>query len=638
MGRKEVHFLLGGPQGAGLETTSQVLTVALSHLRYGVMSDREYFSNIKGRHSYIHATVSSERIPNSLTYPVDIVAGMDAETIFTHFEDVGEGGYLVYDTKTENTSLMTIPSMEQDLKLRLRRKFQDLGIGDRIIDLLKYLKEDKGVNLVPLDFNGILNVLREKFGVPPATAKRYTSSIIVGVVGALMNVDLEGLFYGLEWRFGERKTIIEHNEVLLKHVYDLVKEKYGSPLELNPPKLKEEEFLIVTGNDITAMGKIVGGLRVQTYYPITPAADESTYIEDREILESDEGTLGGIVVFQTEDELAAIASAIGAALTGARAATATSGPGFSLMTEALGWAGINEVPVVITYYQRGGPSTGLPTRGSQSDLLFTLFASHGEFPRIVLASGDHLEAFYDAIDAFNYAERYQLPVIHLLDKFLANSYVNLPMPKISDVVEIDRGVLFEGEANGYKRFDLRFTISPRAFLGSKHIMWYTGDEHNEVGHIDEDPENRIKMYDKRMRKLEIADKEIPIEKRAKLFGDEDSDFLLVGWGFTKGVALDAINILKEQGIKAAYLHIKMFEPFPTNYVKDIIQKYDPGKVIAVEHSYTGQIAKVITMNTGFVFKKFALKWTGRPIYTNELVEAVKKIASGEDKVVMKYGA
>jgi len=638
MGRKEVHFLLGGPQGAGLDTTSQILTSALSHLRYGVISDREYFSNIRGRHSYIHTTVSAVKIPSSLTYPVDIVAGIDAESIFTHFEDLDKGGYLVYDSNSENVSFMAIPSMEKDLKMRLRKKFQELGIGDKVRDLVNYLGEEKKINLVPLDFNEILGVLRDKFGVPPATAKRYTSTIIVGAVGALMDVDLEGLFYGLEWRFGGRKTIIEHNEALLKHVYDIVKGKHGAPFKLDKPKLDEEEFLIVTGNDITAMGKIVAGLRIQTYYPITPAADESTYIEDRELLEADGETLGGIVVFQTEDELAAIASAIGASLTGARAATATSGPGFSLMTEALGWAGINEVPVVITYYQRGGPSTGLPTRGSQSDLLFTIFASHGEFPRIVMASGDHLEAFYDAIDAFNYAERYQLPVIHLLDKFLANSYVNLPIPEISNVVKIDRGRIYKGEANGYKRFDLSQIISRRAFLGSKNVMWYTGDEHNEFGHIDEDPENRTRMYEKRMRKLEIADKEIPIEKRVKLFGDEDSEYLLVGWGFTKGVALDAIESLRKEGIRASYLHIRMFIPFPSNFVKKVIERFDPEKVIAVEHSYTAQVAKVITMNTGFLIKKFALKWTGRPIYRNELIEAVKKIASGENKVVMKYGA
>ena len=141
-----------------------------------------------------------------------------------------------------------------------------------------------------------------------------------------------------------------------------------------------------------------------------------------------------------------------------------------------------------------------------------------------------------------------------------------------------------------------------------------------------------------MKKLEIADKEIPAEKRAILYGDSEAEYLLVGWGFTKGVALDAIEDLKKEGIRAAYLHIKMFLPFPTDYVKSILNKFDPNKVIAVEHSYTAQVAKVITLNTGFLFRKFALKWTGRPIYRNELVEAVKKISSGETRVVMKYGA
>jgi len=385
------------------------------------------------------------------------------------------------------------------------------------------------------------------------------------------------------------------------------------------------------------MGKMVGGLRYQSYYPITPAADESFTIETYQRMAVDDKHLGSVVVIQTEDEISAIASAIGASIVGVRSATATSGPGFSLMVEGLGWAGQNEVPVVITNYQRGAPSTGQPTRGGQEDLLFSLFASHGEFPRIVLCSGDHQEAFYDAIEAFNLAEKYQTPVIHLLDKFLANCISTIAIPDLSKVKIERRKIYYKTE--GYKRFSLANPpISPRAFIGSDVIQYQSGDEHSEDGHIDEDPVNRAEMYDKRMMKLELADKEIPPEIRAVYYGHEDANYLLIGWGFTKGVALDAIRQLNDKDLKGAYLNIKMFSPFPSNYVKSIISKFDRNKVIPVEHNYLAQASKAITLNTGVILDKSIVKYTGRPIYRNELSHGIRQILGGEKRVVLTYGA
>ncbi len=633
---EDLQIILGGPQGSGLETTAQVLTYALSYLGYGILSDREYFSNIKGKHSYIHTRVSSKEFPKSLSLPVDIVGGLDAETVFTHFDEVRNGGFLIVDKKALNTSLMMIPSMEKELKNRLLKKARELGISDKLADFVEHVKKTKNVTVIYLDSNKILADARKKLGLTSGEANRYVSSVLMGAVIALIGTPMEAVVFGLERRFKGKQKIIENNREIIQMVIDKLESEVKNAFTLAKPNLNKSELMVVSGNDITAIGKIVGGLRFQSYYPITPAADESFYIEEKEWLKTSEKDIGSIVVFQTEDEIAAITSAIGAALAGARSATATSGPGFSLMAEALGWAGINEVPVVITYYQRGGPSTGLPTRGGQSDLLFSLFASHGEFPRIVIASGDHMEAFHDAIDAFNYAERYQLPVIHLLDKFLANSFVNMPVPEV-DKLEIDRGYLTEGGPN-YKRFDLSNPISPRAFLGSNAIMWYTGDEHDEFGHISEDPENRVKMFDKRMKKLEIADREIPLEKRAIYYGDSEADVLLVGWGYTKGPALDAIEQLSSEGIKAGYLHVKMFVPFPVKLVQNVINKFDLDKVIAVEHSYEAQVAKIINMNLGTKISREIVKYTGRPIYSHEVIRGVKKILDGERRVVLKDGA
>ncbi|MGC8566061.1 MAG: 2-oxoacid:ferredoxin oxidoreductase subunit alpha [Caldisphaera sp.] len=639
MPKKELHLMLGGPQGAGLETSSSIITSAFTMQGYAVLSDREYYSNIMGRHSYIHATVSSFNIPRSLTYPVDLIGAMDAETVFTHFKDISKNGFIVYDLASEVTKLEQIISMEKEVYEKTMTFFKKENITPDIKNVVKFIADNFNANPIKLDYKGILGSLKDKFSINPVEAQKYKSSILIGVVSGLADIDDESINNAIEIRFKGKDRIIKANEYIAENVKKVVQNDFGSPLKLCKSTINTDEFIVASGNDVVGMGKIVGGVRYQSYYPITPAADESTFLEAHQSISIDGKPISSIAVFQTEDEIAAITSAIGSALTGARSATATSGPGYSLMVEGLGWAGHNEVPVVITYYQRGGPSTGLPTRGSQSDLLFTLYSSHGEFPRMVIASGDNEEAFYDSIEAFNYAERYQLPVIHLLDKFLANVISTMQMPDMSKI-KIERGKLtFDPKVKGpYRRFDLSETIGERPALGSGVVMWHTGDEHNEMGHISEESGNRRAMYEKRMRKLEIADKEIPPEKRAIYYGDDDADYLLIGWGFVKGAALDAIEELKSYGYKGAYLHIKMFIPFPTKYIKGLLDHFDPNRIIDVEHNIMGQAAQTIATNTGFIINKFILKYTGRPIYRMELVQAVRNILDKKsDKEVLVYG-
>jgi 2-oxoglutarate ferredoxin oxidoreductase subunit alpha len=627
----ELRYILGGPQGGGLETLSELLSWAYAHAGYGVISDREYFSNIKGRHSYIHATVSATELPRHLTYPVDIVAAMDAETVFTHFDDLRDGGYIIYNSDDDNVSFTSIPSMERDLRERLTSEFKELGVDGTVKSVVKYLQSNRKVRVVGLSFKELLMEIERREGIVPSQASRYISTILAGAVAAITGINEEDLDYSLKRRF-VREDLYRHNRAMANIVIEAVKGQFGSELKLDKPSVKVSGVLVASGNDVIAMAKTVAGVRFQAYYPITPAADESFTLEEYEAL----GGEGSIVVFQTEDELAAINAAIGAALTGARSSVATSGPGFDLMVEGLGWAGQNEVPVVVTYYQRGGPSTGQPTRGGQSDLLSSVFASHGEYPRIVLASGDHEEAFYDAIDAFNYAETYQVPVIHLVDKFLANTIATIPLPNL-DGIRIVRGNLAPKGLSGYKRFDLSSVISPRAFLGD-YVMWYSGDEHDEYGHIDEDPINRIRMFDKRMKKLDMIEKEIPEERRYSYFGSERPDIVMVGWGFVKGVALKAIEELNGEGIKASYYHIRMFIPFPRESITKIAREVGVDKLVAVEHNYQAQASRLVAMNTGITVGKSVVKYTGRPIYVHELVNAIKNIMRGSVREVMSYGA
>jgi 2-oxoglutarate ferredoxin oxidoreductase subunit alpha len=296
------------------------------------------------------------------------------------------------------------------------------------------------------------------------------------------------------------------------------------------------------------------------------------------------------------------------------------------------------VPLVVTLYQRGGPSTGLPTRNGQSDLLFAMNTGHGEFPRIVLSSGDVEECIYDSMKALNYAHRYQMPVIHLIDKNLANTSDFIPHIDGRKVPVI--ASRFDVHGLDFKRYNLDTTngISNLGAFG-KDIFWMTGDEHDELGHVTEDSEVRDRMMVKRFTKLKTADKEIPMDDRAILYGDKNAEVTFVTWGSQKGPILDVIDLLAEEGIKANLLYVKMFIPFPEEFVKKILS--NAKLVIDVESNFLGQLAEVIRAKTGINIESRILKYNGRHITEDEILSASREIINNkETKVekVLKHGA
>ena len=442
-------------------------------------------------------------------------------------------------------------------------------------------------------------------------------------------MDNEFTIEAIKTVFANKEKVVAENVKVVESPYKFAAENgiAGKALKVLPRK---NRFLI-NGNDGSAIGKLLGGLRFQTYYPITPASDESTILEEHEdfqFIDSEKNRLqkGGVVIVQTEDEISAITMAEGAALTGARSATATSGPGFSLMAEGISFAGMDEVPVVITLYQRGGPSTGLPTRNGQSDLLFALNTGHGEFPRIVLSSGDVEECIYDAMRALNYAQRYQMPVIHLIDKNLANT-IDL-VPEIDTRKnQVPQTLRTEAREN-FQRYSLNTEtgMSDVGYLGSD-IFWMTGDEHDERGHVTEDTVMRDAQMRKRFKKLETAVKEIPTEDMVDLLGPQKADVTFVTWGSQKGPLLDVIDDLKEEGIAANLLYLRVFEPFPVDFVKKVLGKAK--LIIDVESNMLGQAAQVIKLNTGIVIEKSILKYNGRHMTEDEILKAAKEIILGE---------
>jgi len=630
-------WVIGGAQGSGVDSAANIFSRACAQAGFHIFGKREYYSNIKGEHSYFTVRVSDEPIHSHVDL-IDILVSFDAETVFVHAGEVKEGGAIIYDSDLAETTLREVPSIDEYAARRISSILESSGRAISVRGMLD-LAQEKNIKLYGIPYFRLLKQFSEQMG--DHTLSKLTRTVNVMALSAsmaILNFDKHILSESIRYIFRTKPKIAENNVSAAGFVYDHVRLQFSSKDLTRELKYKRplDNTILVQGNQSSALGKLVAGCRFQTYYPITPASDDSEFLESNQILEQNNGEEGSVLVVQTEDEIAAVTMAIGGALTGVRSATATSGPGFSLMVEALGWAGINEVPLVISLYQRAGPATGLPTRHEQGDLLFAVHAGHGEFPRIVFSSGDIEESFYDTIKVFNFAEKYQMPVIHLLDKAIANSVTtcrNFDQHRI----KVDRGQIVDKVSMAGEKLDrkyLRFKlgknpISPRAVLGTQNgIFWNTGDEHTEEGHITEDPYNRINMMDKRMNKLDIALEEIPNEDKAIAFGNnEDQDVLSVlSWGSTKGSILDALNQLNREGEKMRFIQLRLLHPFPASLLETLIRG---SKILVdIEMNYSAQLASMIEQRLKRKIDYTVVKYNGRPMSSSEIYNALKLIISG----------
>jgi len=636
MSSVDFSWLIGGPQGSGVESGANVFSKVCAEMGYHVFGKREFYSNIKGEHSYFTVRVSDQKIHSNVN-DVNLMASFDAETIFRHFDEVAPGGGIIYDSDLEKTTTDDVHTLDNYFKERLHKFLESKNKPFTIPGVLEVAKE-KGVHLYPVSFRGLLNELSEKTQNPKLRGLvRMYNVLGVSLSLGIINMPEDSLLNSLDSIFAKKPLVAEINKQAATFSHDFATEKFlNFPFSLTGAK-KEPDTILVQGHYGTSIGKMVSGCRFQSYYPITPASDESVYLESHEILEIQNDRPGSTIVIQTEDEISAMGMMIGAALTGVRASTSTSGPGFALMTEALGWAGINEVPIVITLYQRSGPSTGLPTRHGQDDLLFAVHAGHGDFPKIVYASGDIEESFYDTGKCFNYSDVFQIPVIHMMDKFLSSSVVTCKQFDPQKVT-IDRGQLLEKIDGEYKRFAFTETgISPRSRLGLDNgIFWNTGDESDEYGHITEDPQVRIKMMDKRMSRLDLVLKQIPQNDQVVSFGVHD--YTVISWGSTKGPIIDAIESLKKEGINIGFIQIKLIHPFPTEYVKSLLK--DAKTIIDIEANHSAQLGKLYKQNVLDDVDYYILKYTGRGMTSTEIYDSLKRIVQNKasKREILSHGA
>lgn len=574
----QLSWMVGGQQGEGIDPTGSILSKALSRQGYFIYGYRHFSSRIKGGHSNYKVRISTTPYMANAD-SLHMLIAFDQESIDLNAHELQPGGLIVGDSKFK-------PKVDRD-----------------------------DVKLVAIP----LTKIAEELGT-----RIMKNMVAVGATTAILGLDPE-IFTDMITKQFARKgdKIVEANLQAIQQGAAAAKEQLGAAdgdFTLAPADGKPR--LLMMGNDAVSLGAIAAGCRIMPAYPITPASDIMEHLVKKL------PDMGGVVL-QTEDEMAAIITAIGASYAGARAMTATSGPGLSLMMEAIGLSGMIETPVVIIDTQRGGPSTGLPTKTEQSDLNTVLYGSHGEIPRIVLAPSTAEECFYDTVEAFNYADKYQCPVIVITDLALSLALQTVDQLDYSRV-KIDRGKLLSDEEvaaltdeHGYfhRYKDTEDGISPRAVPGQQGgIHYVTGVEHNDIGRPNEGAANREKMMKKRMRKL--AGVEFP----GSVTADEadDAELLIVGFGSTRGAIEEAREQLALDGIETSHMHMRVLSPFPVNTVNDIIARY--AHVLVVESNATGQLAALLKQHTGEINKIQCLtKFDGTPFVAAEISEHVKEL-------------
>lgn len=543
---QDISVTVAGQAGDGVLFTGNVLAKILKKEGWEVATYRYFPSNIRGEPTHYTIRASQKKV-FGLGNEIDVLISFDCASIIKYTRFVAQGGVVLCDGAELSRLKPTQKKGKTFHKLPLR------------ILAKKYFKNDIFKNMIALgalcyildlDFRVIERIIIDAF------LKRKGKEIV------RMNIDALNL--GCE----QARLIVEPSE---RHKL---------------AKKKDKGKMFISGNEAIAVGALAAGCRFFAAYPICPATEIWEWLA----LKFPE--FNGLVV-QTEDELAAINMALAASYTGVRAMTSTSGPGGSLMMESYGLSGMAEIPIVFVNVQRVGPSTGMPTKTEQSDLNQWIYGSHGEFPRIILSPGTIKECFDFTIKAFNLADKYQVPVVLLTEQDFGQNYRTVKKFDLSEI-KIDRGKLLTQEdlmkIKDYKRY--AFTpsgISPRALPSMKNgIHMVEGNEHDEKGYRDEDPENRIKMMHKRMHKLSGSTKDmIP----SKLWGDKQATVGIIGFGSTLGSIVEAIEELGEVNIRAKNLQIRTLWPFPAKRVNDFILSCE--HVFIVENNYSGQLHNLI---------------------------------------------
>jgi 2-oxoglutarate ferredoxin oxidoreductase subunit alpha len=583
---REITIGIAGAAGDGLDKSGDTLAKTAARLGLYVYAYNSYQSVIRGGHIWLRVRLADEKA-QSHGDRLNVLIALNQDSIERHAPEVVGGGAVIYNSD----------------KLRLDPSL----LNDNVLP-------------VPLP----IATLIKPFGkVQPV----MQNTVALGALFFLTALEFETAARVLEDTFAHKgQAVIDQNVKIARAGYDYANENFV-PLgyEWNFSRISRP---FITGNEAFALGAVAAGCRFYSAYPMTPASSILHWMAAH-------AERCGVVVKQCEDELAVVNLAIGAGHAGVRAMCATSGGGFALMTEAIGQAGMIETPVVVIEVQRGGPSTGVPTKTEQADLNQVFGASQGDYPRCIIAPTSTTDCYDSVVEAFNVAEKYQLPVTIISDLLVSEHPETIEPEALRLDVPIERGELVKtwDESNGhYNRY--AFTpsgISPRALPGTKGTLYVAAtDDHDEGGILISDvftsPAVRRKSQEKRMRKMDALLAELP---PPGLHGPADAAVTLIGWGSSQGVIEEAIRQLTLEGISANHLHFKYLYPFHSAQASAILRGCK--KTICIEGNYTGQFERHLRAETGFSVDAHIRKYDCEPFEPHQIVEQVKAILEGRDR-------
>jgi 2-oxoglutarate/2-oxoacid ferredoxin oxidoreductase subunit alpha len=585
---------IGGEGGDGVISCGELFAKAAARTEYHVFTYITYPAEMRGGFSMIQIRVQDWTI-YSMGSKVDYLVVFDQRAYDRSIEDLNEGGMIIYDP-------------------------EHVKIDDN-------LKAD----LYPIPFT---QISMELTGV-----KLGKNLVALGALGNLFKVKKKVLEHLIIDRYGKKgKEISQNNLKLLSAGFETGKKnKWSQKFHLSINGKTKNNYMMLSGNEAVALGALAAGCRFVAGYPITPATPIF------ETLTRLMPTVGGKAI-QVEDEIAAISTIIGASFTGEKAITPTSGPGLQLMGEQLNLASMLELPIVIVDVQRGGPSTGLPTKTEQSDLKFAIYGTFGEAPRIVLAPTSVEDCFYQTIRAFNLAERFQMPVIMLTDQSIGYRKATVRIPDLKKMRFVGSDISTEKltipsaekmeiahrfkptkeELKDYQRYKItKNGISPISSPGTLEGQYLaTGLEHNEKGKVDYTPQNHKKMTQKRFKKLSYLSE--ALEKNPKeYFGSYKAKIGIIGWGSTMGAIREARYLAEKRGIKVRQLHPKIISPLPEHQIRLFLIGLK--QVLVVEENYTGQFAHFLRAKFGITPVEIH-KYEGIPITPEEVFAGIAKVA------------
>ncbi|MGQ4911835.1 MAG: 2-oxoacid:acceptor oxidoreductase subunit alpha [Candidatus Thorarchaeota archaeon] len=568
----DITFNIGGEAGQGIDTIGDLLTQIFVQVGFYTFTVKDFESRIRGGYNFTQIRVSDRPVVAPVE-EVHIIVALSKDAIIGQRDRLVDGGVIIFDDSIVFNDIEAC-----HFPAPLEKTAVDIGGDVRM------------TNAAAL--GAVLSVIKFPFGLAEE---------------ALTNI------FG---RKGEK--VVSGNIAVARTLYDMTAEKFTGSCSQDLAQVKKgpsTDRFIVTGNRALALGAMAANVKWVSSYPMSP----STSLFQDMVANAHRLKIGTL---QTEDEIASILMAIGASYAGARSMVTTSGGGFSLMVEGMGLAAMAEVPIVIYNAQRPGPSTGLPTRTEQADLLFTAFSSQGEFPRIVLAPKDPEEGLEIAVRSFDLTEKYQVPVIILGDQYFADSAMNIAKPDVTGT-KIDRGKIAGPKSiPGYERY--KFTedgVSPRAFPGSEGVtVVSSGNAHLENGHITEDPNIRDMMVEKFFKKVPHILKDL---KPPEIFGPKEADVTLLTWGSTWGAVFEAVETLSSRNTSVNQLHFCDVYPLQTQTLHEVFEKSK--KVISVEMNATSQFADLVRMKTGLTVHHQINKYDGRPMTAAWVIRKLKEV-------------